>query len=144
MYLRHRFCLVRFRKMFGMGLLYAILSMLVLNLSSGTEIPYASIESAFAAGDAAKIVSYGKDKMIVNVEDKEGAYSQSQAAQVLKEFFTRKPATAFHFSFKGKETDEGTFAIGTYQTKSESFRVTIKWKKIGADFRIETITIEKG
>lgn len=118
--------------------------MLVLNLSSGTEIPYASIESAFAAGDAAKIVSYGKDKMIVNVEDKEGAYSQSQAAQVLKEFFTRKPATAFHFSFKGKETDEGTFAIGTYQTKSESFRVTIKWKKIGADFRIETITIEKG
>lgn len=113
-----------------------------MNFSSG-EIPYASIESAFASGDAAKIVSYGKEKMIINVIDKEGAYSQSQAAQVLKEFFTKKPATSFKFSFRGKETDEGTFAIGNYQSKAESFRVTIKWKKIGADFKIESIAIEK-
>lgn len=125
-----------------MGILYTILSALILNLSSG-EIPYTAIEAAFASGDANKIVSYGKDNMMLNVMDKEGAYSQSQASQVLKEFFTKKPATSFRFTFKGKETSEGTFAIGNYQSKTEAFRVTIKWKKIGADFRIESIAIEK-
>jgi hypothetical protein len=126
-----------------MGLLYALLSMLVLNFNIASEIPYSSIEAAFASGDASKIVSYGKDAMLLNVENKEGAYSHSQAAQVLKEFFTRKPATAFKFTFRGKETDEGTFAIGNYQTRSEAYRVTIKWKKISGDFKIESITIEK-
>lgn len=126
-----------------MGLLYTLLSVLILNFSSG-EIPYTTIESAFLSGDANKIVSYGKDNMMLNVIDKEGAYSQSQAAQVLKEFFTKKPAASFRFTFKGKETGEGTFAIGNYQSRSgEAFRVTIKWKKIGADFRIESIAIEK-
>lgn len=125
-----------------MGILYTILSVLILNLSSG-EIPYTSIETAFAAGDANKLVSYGKENMMLNVMDKEGVYSQSQASQILKEFFNKKPATAFRFTFKGKETSEGTFAIGNYQSKAESFRVTIKWKKIGADYRIESIAIEK-
>lgn len=127
-----------------MGFLYALLSMLILNLSSGSDaIPYTAIESAFASGDASKIASYGKEVMILNVQNKEGAYSQSQAAQVLKEFFQRKPASSFKFTFKGKETDEGTFALGTYQSKTESYRVTIKWKKIGSDYRIESIAIEK-
>jgi len=131
------------RNFFGMGLLYAILSMLILNLNSGSDaIPYATIETAFSSGDATKIVSYGKDRIILNVVDKEGAYSQSQAAQVLKEFFTKKPGS-FKFTFKGKETDEGAFAIGTYTSKSESFRVTIKWKKAGSEFKIESIAIEK-
>jgi len=127
-----------------MGLLYAILSMLILNLNSGSDaIPYAAIETAFNTGDATKIVSYGKERIILNVVDKEGAYSQSQAAQVLKEFFSKKPGGSFKFTFKGKETDEGAFAIGTYTSKAENFRVTIKWKKTGSEFKIESIAIEK-
>ena len=127
-----------------MGLIYTLLSIMMFNLNIGSEaIPYASIESAFASGDATKIVSYGKDRMIVNVIDKEGVYSQSQAAQVLKEFFGKKPASSFKFTFKGKETDDGCFAIGAYVSKSENFRITIKWKKSGSDFKIESIAIEK-
>jgi adenylyl- and sulfurtransferase ThiI len=127
-----------------MGLIYTLLSMLMFNLNIGSEaIPYASIESAFASGDASKIVSYGKERMIVNVIDKEGVYSQSQASQVLKEFFGKKPASSFKFTFKGKETDDGCFAIGAYVSKSENYRVTIKWKKSGSEFKIESIAIEK-
>ncbi|HLP56492.1 MAG TPA: DUF4783 domain-containing protein [Fluviicola sp.] len=127
-----------------MGLIYTFLSILLFNLNIGSDaIPYASIESAFASGDASKIVSYGKERMIVNVIDKEGVYSQSQASQVLKEFFGKKPASSFKFTFKGKETDDGCFAIGAYVSKSENYRVTIKWKKSGSDFKIESIAIEK-
>jgi len=126
-----------------MGLLYTLLTALLMQFYAVTDIPYTSVESAFTSGDAARIVSFGKEMMILNVCEKEGAYSQSQASQVLKDFFTRKPASSFKFSFKGKETEEGTFAIGTYVSKGESFRVTIKWKKIGADYKIESISIEK-
>jgi len=118
--------------------------LLAMRIISPTDIAYPTLESAFMSGDAAKIVSMGKEKLMVSVLDKEGAYSQSQAIQVLKEFFTKKPATQFKFTFKGKETDEGTFAIGNYQSKGEAFRVTIKWKKAGSDLKIESIVIEKG
>ncbi len=127
-----------------MGLIYTLLSILMFNLNIGSEaIPYASIESAFASGDASKIVGYGKERMIVNVVEKEGVYSQIQAEQVLKEFFGKKPASSFKFTFKGKETDDGCFAIGAYVSKSENYRVTIKWKKSGSEFKIESIAIEK-
>lgn len=127
-----------------MGLIYALLSMLILNLNTGSDtIPYASIETAFNSGDASKIVSYGKDRMIINVLEKEGVYSQSQASQVLKDFFGKKPASSFKFTFKGKETEDGAFAIGTYVSKGENYRVTIKWTKSGSDLKIESIAIEK-
>src|SRR3989338_6148157 len=87
-----------------MGLIYTLLSILMFNLNIGSDaIPYASIESAFASGDASKIVSYGKDRMIVNVIEKEGVYSQIQAEQVLKEFFGKKPASSFSLLSKGKK-----------------------------------------
>ena len=126
-----------------MGLLFSLLTTFLMNYYVVTDIPYASVETAFVSGDAARIVSYGKETMLDNVIDKEGAYSHSQASQVLKDFFTKKPASSFKFSFKGKETEEGTFAIGTYMSKAESFRVTIKWKKMGTDYKIESIGIEK-
>ena len=61
----------------------------------------------------------------------------------LKDFFNKKPNSSFKFIFKGKETPEGSFAIGNYVSKGESFRVTIQFKKNGIDFKIESLTIEK-
>jgi hypothetical protein len=126
-----------------MGFVYTILTAIMLNLYAVADIPYAALETAFTTGDAAKIVAQGKDKMIINIADKEGVYSQSQASQVLKNFFTQNPGATFRFTFKGKETEEGAFAIGTYTAKSGAFRVTVKWKKLGADYRIESVGIEK-
>ena len=127
-----------------MSFLYVFLTSIVLSLSAQSDIPYSSIEKAFVTNDAGDIVALGKDKMLINILGKEGAYSQSQANLVLKDFFTKKPGSSFKFIFKGKESADGSFAIGTYESKSsESFRVTIHFKKIGSDFRIESLNIEK-
>ncbi|MFN5149808.1 MAG: DUF4783 domain-containing protein [Flavobacteriia bacterium] len=127
-----------------MSFLYVFLTSLVLSLSAQTDIPYSAIEKAFATNDAANIVALGKDKMLINILGKEGAYSQPQANLILKDFFSKKPASGFKFIFKGKESADGSFAIGNYESKSnESFRVTIHFKKIGSDFRIESLNIEK-
>lgn len=103
---------------------------------------FTAVEQAFNKQDAAKIVSYGKDKMLLQIQGKEGAYAPSQATQLLKDFFTRKPVSNFHFTYKGKETEDAPLTTGTYTSKSETFRVTLKWKHVGSDLKIESLSIE--
>ena len=127
-----------------MGYIYSILtSFLVFLNTTTTEIPYSAIENAITSNNASEFVTFGKEKILLNILGNEGVYSTSQATLVLRDFFVKKPGDSFKFIFKGKETSEGTFAIGTYLCKSENFRFTIQFKKIGLNFKIESLTIEK-
>ncbi len=126
-----------------MKFLLAIFLLFSLTLHSQINVPYTNIEKAFKLNQAKEIVSFGKDKMLVNILGKEGVYSKSQANLVLRDFFHRKPGNQFTFHFKSKESADGSFAIGKYISKGEEFRVTIHFKKIGEIFQIESLTIEK-
>lgn len=126
-----------------MGYLYSFLTAVLFSLSMQSSIPFSSIEKAFAANNAGEITALGKEKILLNVLGKEGAYSKSQANLVLKDFFTKKPGNTFKFIFKSKESSDGSFAIGNYESKAETFRVTIHFKKEGSDFKIESLAIEK-
>ena len=126
-----------------MGYIYTFLLSILINFNTTNDIPYTNLEEAFSGNKPNEIVSFGKDKILLNILGNEGAYSQSQASLVLKDFFTKKPGNTFKFTFKGKETNEGSFAIGTYTSKLENFRVTIQFKKIISEFKIESLTIEK-
>jgi len=125
-----------------MGVIYAFVCGLLLQLTLTADIPYASVENAISNGDASKIVSYGAEKIYLKVPEKEGVFAKSQATQILKDFFTKKSTTTFKFSYKGATTD-GANAIGTYTSKGETFRVTIKWNKNNAEYEIENISIVK-
>lgn len=125
-----------------MAVFYAFICGLLMQFVHSGDVPYASVEAAFANGDAAKVVNYASDKLYLKVPDKEGVYAKSQATQILKDFFAKKPATSFKFSFKGSTAD-GANATGTYVSKAESFRVTIKWTKNGSEYEIENISIIK-
>jgi hypothetical protein len=114
-----------------------------LSINISSNVPYSAIEKAFETNNAKGIVDLGKSKILINVIGKEGAYSQSQASLVLKDFFEKNPGNQFSFVFRGKEAADGTFAIGNYVSKSdEKFRVTIYFKKTGDNFKIESLTIE--
>jgi hypothetical protein len=106
------------------------------------DASFVAVEQAFNREDAAKIVSYGKDKLLLQIQGKEGVYAQSQATQLLKDFFNRNPVSSFRFTFKGKESDDAPLTTGTYTSKEESFRVIIKWKHIGSDLKIESLSVE--
>jgi hypothetical protein len=125
-----------------MGFIYSFLTVFLLTLNLASDIPYTELEQAFSSGNAQAISSMGKEKMLISILDKEGAYSQSQATQVLKDFFTKKPVSSFKFTFKGKETNDGSFAIGEYVSKQDNFRVTVQFKKLNQQFKIERLTIE--
>jgi hypothetical protein len=125
-----------------MKIVLSLLYALVFMLNPVSEVPYASVESAFQSGDANRIIGYGKSKLLLNIQGNQSAYSPAQANQVLKDFFQKKPVSNFRFTYKGT-TDDGATAIGTYNSKSENFRVTVRWSKVGNDYFIESIAIEK-
>ncbi|MNU66694.1 hypothetical protein D3C71_560150 [compost metagenome] len=125
-----------------MGFILSLIASFVLSFHSVMDSSFVAVEQAFNREDAAKIVSYGKDKILLQIQGKEGVYAQSQATQLLKDFFNRKPVSSFRFTFKGKESDDSPLTTGTYTSKDESFRVTIKWKHIGSELKIEALSIE--
>lgn len=125
-----------------MGFILSLIASFVLSFHSVQDANFVAVEQAFNREDAAKIVSYGKDKLLLQIQGKEGVYAQSQATQLLKDFFNRKPVSSFRFTFKGKESDDSPLTTGTYTSKNESFRVTIKWKHIGSELKIESLSIE--
>jgi hypothetical protein len=124
-----------------MSYFYILLASFVLSFAGG-DIPHSELERAFNANDANAIVELSKEKVLMNILGSEGAYSQSQAKIVLKDFFSKQPNGKFSFIFKGKEADSGSFSIGNYVSRGTTYRVTFQFKKIGSVFRIESLTIE--
>ncbi|MDR0801726.1 DUF4783 domain-containing protein [Fluviicola sp.] len=125
-----------------MSFILSLIASFVLSIHSVMDASFVAVEQAFNREDAAKIVSYGKDKLLLQIQGKEGVYAQSQATQLLKDFFNRNPVSSFRFTFKGKESDDAPLTTGTYTSKEESFRVIIKWKHIGSDLKIESLSVE--
>ena len=115
-----------------MNFIYAALASLLFSLGIFGDVPYASIDSAFESNNPNAIVALGKSKILINVLGKEGVYSQSQAALVLKDFFTRKPGNDFNFYFNGN-----------YISRGEKFRITIHFKTEGDQYKIESLRIEE-
>jgi hypothetical protein len=124
-----------------MSYLITYILSLAFALSSILSIPFNDLETAFLKGDAEKVVSYGKTKMLISIESKEGVYSKSQGTQVIKSFFKDYPPKSFSFDFKGKESGSNSFAVGIYKSAKGDFRISVKFQKEGGEYLIESITI---
>jgi len=112
-------------------------------LANSSDIPYSTIEKAIKANDSKTIIQLGKDPIQLNILGKEGAYNHSQAVMISGDSFTKIPKGDFVFVFKGKETSDGTFAIGKYTLKKESFRLSFHFREIKTSSKLESLTIEK-
>lgn len=116
---------------------------LALAISSFLSVPFNDLQSAFEKGDADKVMSYGKEKVLISIDTKEGVYSKSQGTQVLKSFFKDYPPIAFTFDFKGKESGSNSYAVGKYVSSKDHFRVSVKFQKDEDDYLVESISIIK-
>ena len=125
-----------------MSNLLFLLATWFVGISSLQSVPHAQLEEAFKRNSAEGIVALANEKVLVNIFGKEGVYSHAQATLVLKDFFAKKSKGDFSFIFKGKEGGGGTFSIANYVCQGVTHRVTFHFKKEGANYRIETLTIE--
>ena len=126
-----------------MNSLVSIITGILLFFTTSIEVPYNSIQEAMTSNDAKAIVQMGKDKVLLNILGKEGAYNHAQAEMVLNEFFTKKPKGTFVFVCKGKETSDGIFTIGKYTYGKESYRTTFHFRAEKSEAKLESLTIEK-
>jgi len=126
-----------------MNVFCAIVSLSMLLLPKQQGVPYSKIGVAFEQKNPSQIISCAKEKILINIEGTEGAYSRSQAILVLKKFFNGLSVGVFTYTFKGTESEIGTFAIGTYHCERDSFRITMHFKGPNENYQIEHITIER-
>lgn len=110
-------------------------------LHSILSIPFKEVEDAFKNGNATEIVNNGTTKMLISIDGEEGVYSKSQGSQILDNFFKTHPPEEFSFDFKGEEKGASSFAVGNYKSK-QSYRVSIKFKKVKEEYLIESLTFE--
>ena len=111
-----------------MNSMLAFITGLLLILKFPSDIPYASIQRSMEMNDAKTIVHMGKDKLSLNVQGKESVYPIAQAEMILQGFFTKYPKGSFVFKFKGKESGEDNYTVGSYTAKGENFRSTFHFR----------------
>jgi hypothetical protein len=126
-----------------MNFLLALASFFILTFGMKADVPYSDIEYAFSTKNADAVAKMGNDKLMISLFDKENVYSNQQAALVLKDFFAKYPVTSFKFIFKGKENNDGSYAISNYESKSEKIRITFYFKKFDASYKIVRLNFEK-
>ena len=126
-----------------MNSILSILAGVIFMLATSMEVPYTNLEKAMESNDAKAIVNLGKDKILLNILGKEGAYNHSQAEMVLSEFFDKKPKGSFTLVFRGKENTDGVFAIGNYVYSKETYRCTFHFRTEKGATEMESLTIEK-
>ena len=111
-----------------MNSMLSFLTGLLLILKFQSDIPYATIQRSMELNDAKTIVHLAKEKISLNVQGKESVYPIAQAELILQGFFTRYPKGLFVFKFKGKESGEDNYTVGTYTSKGENFRSTFHFR----------------
>lgn len=125
-----------------MHLLLVFISSICITLSGTTDTLFEQIEKGFNERNAAQIIQFAKANVMMSILGKEAVYSKQQSIQLLKDFFAKKSLEEFKFTFKGKETSEGLFAIGTYKMKEGEYRVSIHFVHDHTTYVIERLTIE--
>ncbi len=120
------------------------LTAFLLHFSINSEIPFTEIESAVLKQKSESLVKLGNDQMLISLFGKENSYSNQQANLVIKDFFSKNPINEFGFTFKSKENSDGSsFAIASYETKTDAFRLTFHFKKAENHPKIFRLIIEK-
>lgn len=126
-----------------MGFLQALLTSLILTFGLNGNVPFSTLEKAIESNNSKQIVNMSKPKVMIKVLGTEGVYGHSQAELVLKDFFKKHPGDSFTYTYKGKPTSQGAFAIGNYKSGSDQYRITVQFKKIGENYMVESFSIEK-
>jgi hypothetical protein len=105
------------------------------------QVP-AKLVQAFQAGDADALAPHFNERFQLILLGVDHRISQSQAKEIIREFFKKYPPVSFEIMFKGDKKDSN-FAVGRLRTKTETFRVNLFFKKIGDQNLLHLLEIQK-
>lgn len=105
------------------------------------EIPPQLI-NGFKSGNADELTIYFNERLELTILNVDYRISKVQATEILRDFFKKYPPTAFSILHKGEKKDSN-FAVGKLVTKSETFRLSLLFKKVNTANLIHLLEIEK-
>ncbi len=118
----------------------SLFTLLFITLSMQAQI--AQVSDALSKNDAEALSVYFANNVELEMDEKEGMYGKSQATIMVRDFFAKiKPAT---FTQKHKsEAANSKFIIGNLNSKGQTWRVTVYFRKEGSTDLIHSFKIEK-
>lgn len=100
------------------------------------------ITQAIQSSNATELAKYFNSTIDLTIPGSEGTYSKVQAEQILKSFFSKYPPVSFTINHKGNSNDGSMYAIGTYKSKTQSFRTYYLTKPINGQLLIHQLKFE--
>ena len=122
---------------------------LILILALAASIPVsgatlADITRAISDGDAATLGKYFDQSVEVSILDKEDVYSQTQAVEIIKNFFTQNKPASFSQVHKGtSKGNDSQYCIGNLVASSGTYRVYIYVKVENGQSLIQELRFDK-
>lgn len=101
-----------------------------------------AVSAALKKGDAATLSTHLMPQIELSLPGKEGLVAQSQAQQLLDQFFKEHVPHAFTLKHQGTSKLDDQFRIGELSTSKGVFRVTFFMKKSATTLQIKQLKIE--
>jgi hypothetical protein len=128
-------------KSIGNILIYLIFTTLVMGNVKAQEI-HTKISKAIQDGSCIELSKFFNNSIDLTIPASEGTYSKVQAEQIMKSFFLKYPPVSFTINHKGNSNDGSLYAIGTFKSKTLSFRTYYLSKPIDGQQLIHQLKFE--
>jgi hypothetical protein len=129
------------RKIIGTGFFILLLSSFEANeIQAQSESE--DVKKAFQTANTGLLSNHFGETLTLNIEGKEEHCTKSEAHQDLQEFFSDHKVRSFEIKFEGQK-DKSNFIIGTLNTDSEKYRVSIFFRKDDMNNIVHLLRIEK-
>lgn len=117
--------------------------LIALAIPAASQDIFAPMKEALKAGNAKELVKNFNTSVDMNLDGDVKTYSKTQAEFVLKDFFKKHPVTDFTVVHTGSSKGGLQFAIGSYVSSNENFKVLIRAKEVAGLFLVHEINFVK-
>lgn len=118
----------------------------VLNLFFSSEPQqkdtFDTLSGYFRSSGSKEIAAYFSPLIEMNILSDENEYSKAQAELILRDFFQKNRPVSVRVIHRLSSNPNFRFAVLSYQTDSEKFRVSVSMSREGEKFLIKVIRIE--
>lgn len=117
-------------------ILFLLPGLFLMNACSAQEDPFDYIRSGVKSGSSEKLAVYFHKYVELNLEGEKAIYSSALATKHLANFFKKNPPTKFDYVHDGSSREGLMYAIGSYRSSLNTYRVLIRVKQSGDNFEI--------
>lgn len=97
---------------------------------------------AFNESNYRQLAQQSDELLELTFENEARHYSQTQTRFALKDFFQRNPVASFEILHSSQQTSI-RYIIGNYRSSMGDYRISIRMRKIGNEYRINMMKFRK-